>query len=163
MVSNTAGPGMAYDLAASEQLEMLSLALKASVECLDGLAAMNIALSRTLDESAQQISASLALVKRITKLANLDGKLASLPTQHSSELQSILLATNEDFSSAVDFNAWKGRHNISNLADSFRVCQGPAAPGGTDSADRAKGIEVAEQVMQDEGGHWPPDAGAKPA
>lgn len=151
MEANTAESGGAYALAPSDQVELLSLALKASVECLDGLAAMNAALSRTLEESAQQIAASLALIKRISKLANLDTRLANLPTQHSSELQAILLATNEDFSSAVDFNAWKGRHNISILADSFLASQAPAAPRA-ETADRRKAVGVAEQVMQEEGG-----------
>lgn len=151
MVPNTAGQCGAYELAAADQVALLSLALKASVECLDGLAAMNSALSRTLEESAQQIAGSLALIKRISRLANLDARLADLPTQHSSELQSILLATNEDFSSAVDFNAWKGRHTISSLADSFRPTPAPAARQG-EAADRRKGIEEAEQVMQEEGG-----------
>jgi hypothetical protein len=153
MEANTVAPSNAYELAASEQLALLSLALKASVECLDGLAAMNVALSRTLEESAQQISASQALIKRISRLANLDAKMASLPTQHSSELQAILLATNEDFSSAVDFNAWKGRLNISNLADSFQAAQGAAEPLRADAADTAKGGNETEQGKPEEGGH----------
>lgn len=152
MEANTAAPGNPYELAASEQVALLSLALKASVECLDGLSAMNVALSRTLEESAQQISASQALIKRISRLANLDAKMAGLPTQHGSELQAILLATNEDFSSAVDFNAWKGRLNISNQADNFQAAQGSPEPARAQAPETGKGGADGQQGKQEEGG-----------
>ena len=141
---------------AGDQIELLKLALKASIDCLGSLAAMNSAASRTVMESTQQIAASLALIKRISKMANIDTPSGKPSVQHSSELQSILLATNEDFSSAVDFNAWKERHNIADLADSFlgaKRHEPIALPGAVDAAELQKDIEAAEQIMLQEGGH----------
>lgn len=139
---------------AAEQLELLNLALDAALDCLTGLVAMNSALARTVAESEQQIAASLALVSRIAGLAGLHAQPS--PRQHSAELRAILLATNEDFSSAVDFNAWKKRHQISTQAASvLRSHQhiAPAEPIRQAASSAQKDSEAAELIMQEEGGH----------
>lgn len=153
-MSNTTTKSIETQLvSATDQIELLNLALKAAVECLGSLSAMNSAVSRTVSESTQQIAASLALIKRITKMAKLDFPSGQAPLQHSSELQSILLATNEDFSSAVDFNAWKQRHDIADLADSFlNTKKNEPVPSPGDADELQKGIEAAEQIMLQEGG-----------
>jgi hypothetical protein len=141
---------------AAEQLELLNLALDAAMDCLTGLVAMNGALARNVAECEQQIAASMTLITRITGLANAYAQTQPSPRQHSAELRSILLATNEDFSSAVDFNAWKKRHATSTLAASFvRRHQyiAPAAAVAQTSSSDEKDCAAAELIMQEEGGH----------
>jgi hypothetical protein len=146
---------------ANEHTELLNLALKAAIECLDGISAMNISLAQTVADTAAQISGSLMLIRRITEMANSPPPLPVPLAPHSVEWQAILTATDGDFATTVDFNAWKEKHHIADLADSFRLSArsaediSPATPAssGASLSDAAQEIAIAELVMQQEGGH----------
>jgi hypothetical protein len=80
---------------------------------------------------------------------------------HSEEWQAILTATDGDFATTVDFNAWKEKHHIADLADSFRlsarsaedISPATATSSGANLSEVAQEIAIAELVMQQEGGY----------
>jgi hypothetical protein len=145
----------------NDHTQLVHLALKAAIECLDGIATMNIALAQTVADTAAQISGSLTLIRRITEMASAPS-LSPVPLAlHSVEWQAIMTATDGDFATTVDFNAWKEKHNIADLADSFRLSArsaeeiSPASAALNDASNSvaAQEIAIAELVMQQEGGH----------